>query len=244
MALLDIRHLIAVLRFQAVERVHASDRLDDLRAVETIFVVLAGVNEIAIFVVAGEIYELRILIIYDIERDARNDFLQASDLREYRAAEIDISTEFLRIPSVRPPAIRAVHREDAVGGIDRNDGLLAEVAGAAVETALISKFESALLAAIGAESGRRNPEYLSSERRCDLEKHRHIGVTDIECAGTLAANMLHRTYRSEESIGCYSLISYHEYWLAKAQIILMNFTDPCEDYAFTPSSQISRNCLR
>ena len=180
MALVDVDHFVAVVRFGAVASVGAADGLDDLVSVEAILIELGGENKIAILVRSREIDVLRILVIDHVERQARDFILQFLHLREEWPAEIHLPPEVLRIPIIRPPALRAINGKCAPLRIHGHDRSFATVTRTTVETAFVAPEETALLPAVGAECRRRNRAFLPAENGRNFVEELHVIGRDIK----------------------------------------------------------------
>ena len=80
MALINIRHLITVVRFCAIAGIRAADGFDDLIPVEAVLVEFRGKDQVAVPVGARVVDEIRVLVVDDIERQPRDHVLQFLDL--------------------------------------------------------------------------------------------------------------------------------------------------------------------
>ena len=102
--------------------------------------------------------EFAVLALRVEDRETGNACAHRGELLNERFCRIVRSAVLERIETVGPETFEAENGNALVRRVNRNDGLLAELAGVLVVMAVIAKRRSALIAAIGAERGRRKSE--------------------------------------------------------------------------------------
>lgn len=112
--------------------------------------------------------------------------MEIAELREERTVEIEVSSVLQSTPFVRPPDFLLVDFERRIRRIHGNDRLPSEVARASEYIPLVPPREATLLAAVGAEGGKRNQFLLPCDDRCDPLQKGDVGGIDREggCAVT------------------------------------------------------------
>jgi len=95
----------------------------------------------------------------------RHRVLELLELLEEWLGEIEISAVVHRVPTIRPPAIRAVHRVRALGSEGGNGRFLAETAGMPVNAMFIAKRVPPLQPAVRTQCRRRNAVLLPVKDR-------------------------------------------------------------------------------
>ena len=161
MASETILYLVRLRALMAKRRVDAIVALLQPVAVETIFIIAALDDDVAVFAVGGEIDVVGVFVVRADEILQGRHAHERSELLKKRSREVKAPSEVERIPRVAPPHVA---REDflrTLGRKDRNYIPTCPVAFSAVEFSFIAKGEPSPVAALRAQRRWRYELFLS-----------------------------------------------------------------------------------